>query len=114
MSSRSRVLADGAVELVAKDESSEGAGDALPVFSERFETDVLREQQTPKRIRANKQVAVFEFRRAVLLRGQNIQAPASQFRGDGDRNMNVEVKRGHPVAARRAATRRRRKADGVC
>ena len=89
------VLSDGTVQLMTEDQARKWASHTLPRFRERFETNVLGEEQTTERADAVKQIQVFEFSGVVFLGRQHIHAAGAELASDGCRYVNVEVERDH-------------------
>lgn len=90
------VVPNRAAELMPKRQSCERFASLLPVFRQRFEADVLSEDETLQLVTACEEFVIFQLGRVVFVGGQNIDTAPPKLIRDRPRNMHVHVKRdGH-------------------
>jgi hypothetical protein len=86
-------LPNRAAELVAEDEAGERAALSLPILRERFEANVLGEDDAAKLVGLLQQIAVIAFGPAILNGGQYVHAATPQLIRDRLRYVHVHVER---------------------
>ena len=99
---------------MAENKPAERLPGPLPIFSQRLESDVLREKKPTECGAAGEQGGIREFSGIIFPRGNHVHPQTPELIGDSCGHMDIEVERCHAALFRRAAMRCWRSGEAGC